>query len=70
MVDSLAPLTPHLTESERVDRVAITGFLLIHIIGVDWSAELLGQWLVVSGTPNDQDPHTLLVKTLVGVLSG
>lgn len=70
MVDSLTPLTPELTESARVYRVAITGFLLIHMIGVDSSVELLGQWLAVSGTPNDEDPHRLLVETLVGVLSG
>ena len=70
MVDSLTPLTPGLTESARVYRVAITGFLLIHIIGVDSSAELLGQWLVVSGTPLDEDPYGPLVDTLIGVLSG
>jgi AcrR family transcriptional regulator len=70
MVDSLTPLTPGLTESARVYRVAITGFLLIHMLGEDSSAKLLGQWLAVSGTPNDQDPHRLLVETLVGVLSG
>jgi hypothetical protein len=70
MVDSLTPLTPELTESARVYRVAITGFLLIHMIGVDSSAELLGQWLVVSGTPIDEDPYRPLVDTLVGVLSG
>ncbi len=70
MVDSLTPLTPGLTESARVYRVAITGFLLIHMIGVDSSAELLGQWLVVSGTPIDEDPYGPLVDTLIGVLSG
>ncbi len=70
MVDALTPLTPELTESARVYRVAITGFLLIHMLGVDSSVELLGQWLAVSGTPNDEDPHQLLVETLVGVLSG
>lgn len=68
MVDSLTPLTPELTESERVYRVAITGFLIIHMIGMD--SESLGQWLAVSGTPYDQDPHRLLVQTLVRVLSG
>ena len=68
MVDSLTPLTPELTESERVYRVAITGFLIIHMIGMD--SESLGQWLAVSGTPYDQDPHRLLVQTLVSVLSG
>ena len=70
MVESLTPLTPELTESARVYRVAITGLLLIHILGEDSSATLLGQWLAVSGTPDDQDPHRLLVQTLVGVLSG
>ena len=68
MVDSLTPLTPDLTESERVYRVAITGFLIIHMIGGD--SVSLGQWLAVSGTPYDQDPHRLLVQTLVRVLSG
>ena len=70
MVDSLTPLTPDLTESERVYRVAIAGFLLIHMIGVESSVALLGQWLAVSGTPNGEDPHRLLVDTLVGVLAG
>jgi hypothetical protein len=70
MVDSLTPLTPALTDAERVYRVAITGFLLIHMIGVDSSVEVLGQWLAVSGTADESDPHGLLVETLVGVLSG
>jgi AcrR family transcriptional regulator len=70
MVDSLTPLTPELTDAERVYRVAITGFLLIHMIGVDSSVEVLGQWLAVSGTADESDPHGLLIETLVGVLSG
>ncbi len=70
MVDSLTPLTPELTDSARVYRVAIAGFLLIHMIGAASSAELLGQWLVVSGMPIDDDPHRPLIDTLVGVLSG
>jgi AcrR family transcriptional regulator len=70
MVDSLTPLTPELTESARVYRVGITGFLLMHMIGVDSSVEVLGQWLAVSGTANEGDAQGLLIETLVGVLSG
>jgi AcrR family transcriptional regulator len=70
MLDVLTPLTPGLTEPERVYRVAIAGFLLIHMIGADSSAELLGHWLVVSGAPNDEDPHRLLIDTLAGILAG
>ena len=70
MVHSLTPLTPDLTDSERIYRVAIAGFLLIHMVGAESSVALLGQWLAVSGAPNDEDPGRLLVDTLVGVLAG
>lgn len=49
MLDALTPLTPGLTEPERVYRVAIAGFLLIHMIGVDSTRNYsdIGSWCPV-----------------------
>lgn len=69
MIAALAPLTPGLSDVERGYRVALVGFLLIHLAATP-PGGLVSDWLTVVSQPREADMTTMLVNAVVGVLGG
>jgi AcrR family transcriptional regulator len=70
MLSALTPLTPALPDVERTYRVAIVGFLLIHVLGAGPGGGLIGQWLAAMSVPTEDAMRGFLVDAVVGVLGG
>jgi AcrR family transcriptional regulator len=70
MVDALTPLTPNLTRTERIYRVAVVGFLLVHAVGQNPKGGLIGEWMSTQASPPGEQMRSMLTDAIIGVLGG